>query len=191
MTASRAVCVIIVGLTSLPRPAATQQMDLEVGLLGGYGLEDPYRVGVGATAGVLESGIYAGGVLVRHFGTSSTRILTTETTTTDQSAWIFGGELGIPLPVEPVEVRLSVVVGITRFRANTVREPADGSTPTEETNKATKGLVSPRASALVPLPGFKVGAEIALLIGGDPGFSETFSTRSVAFYAKVVVPIRP
>ncbi len=191
MTASRAVCVIIVGLTVAPSAAATQQMDLEVGLLGGYGLEDPYRIGVGVTGGVMVSGIYAGGFLVRHFGSSSTRILTTETTTTDQNAWLLGAEVGYPVVTQPLEVRLGINVGIFRFREETLREPAAGGTPTENTSKKTTTMLSPKVSAMVPLTGFKIGAEIVFLNGGDPGFSEAYGTRSAAFYAKVVVPIGP
>jgi hypothetical protein len=164
-------------------------MDLELGLLGGYGVEDPYKAGVGATAGVVVSGIYVGGLLVRHFGTSSTRIGTTETTTTRQSAWLLGGEVGYPVVVKPLEVRLGINVGIFRFREDTVREPTDGGTPTENKSTKTTTMLSPKVSAMVPLTGFKIGAEIVFLNGGDPGFSESYGTRSVAFYGKVVVPI--
>jgi hypothetical protein len=166
-------------------------MDLELGLLGGYGLEDPYRAGLGATAGVVVGGIYVGGVLVRHFGSSSTRIGTAETTTTDQNAWLLGADVGYPVVTEPLEVRLSINVGFFRFREETLREPAAGGTPTENTSKKTTSMLSPKVSALVPLTGFKIGAEIVFLNGGDPGFSEAYGTRSVAFYAKVVVPIGP
>jgi hypothetical protein len=50
-------------------------------------------------------------------------------------------------------------------------------------------MFSPAITAIIPLRGFSVGADVVFLIGGDPNFSETFGTRSVAFYGRVIVPI--
>jgi len=87
-------------------------------------------------------------------------------------------------------VKLSALVGIFRFTEDTLIEPNAGGTPTESSRGKTTGMFSALFSAMVPLSAVKVGAEIALLNGGDPNFSETYNTRSVAFYGKIVVPFR-
>ena len=166
-----------------------QQFDVELGLIAGWGLEEPYRAGIGASAGVLASQFYAGGRVIKHFGSSITRTSTIETTTTSQSAWLLGAELGFPISSEPVHVRLSAMVGASRFKETVLREPLDGTTPTETTRTKTTALFSPVITALIPLRGFSVGADVVWLIGGDPSFSESFGTRSVAFYGRVIVPI--
>ncbi len=173
----------------LPGGLDAQQFDLELGLIGGWGIEEPYRASIGASAGVLVRRFYGGGRVIKHFGTSITRTSTIETTTTDQSAWLLGAELGFPILSEPVHVRLSATVGAFRFKETVLREPLDGTTPTETTRTKTTSMFSPAFTALIPLRGFKIGAEVVLLNGGDPNFSETFSTRSVAFYGRVIVPI--
>ncbi len=174
---------------SLPGSLDAQQFDVELGLIGGWGIEEPYRASIGASAGVLVRRFYGGGRVIKHFGTTITRTSTIETTTTEQSAWVLGGEFGFPILLEPVEVRLSATVGAFRFKEIERREPLGGGTPTETTRTKTTSMFSPAFTALFPLPGFKIGAEVVLLNGGDPNFSETFGTRSVAFYGRVIVPI--
>ncbi len=173
----------------LPGALDAQQFDLELGLIGGWGIEEPYRASIGASAGVLVRRFYGGGRVIKHFGTSITRTSTIETTTTDQSVWVLGAELGFPILSEPVYVRLSATVGAFRFKETVLREPLDGTTPTESSNTKTTSMFSPVITALIPLRGFSIGAEVVLLNGGDPNFSETYGTRSVAFYGRVIVPI--
>ncbi len=173
----------------LPGELDAQQVDLELGLIGGWGIEEPYRASIGASAGVLVRRFYGGGRVIKHFGTSITRTSTIETTTTEQGAWVLGGEFGFPILLEPVEVRLSATVGAFRFKEIVRRKPLGGGTPTETTRTKTTSMFSPAVTALIPLRGFSVGAEVVLLNGGDPSFSETFGTRSVAFYGRVIVPI--
>ncbi len=173
----------------LPGGLDAQQFDLELGLIGGWGIEEPYQGSIGASAGVLVRRFYGGGRVIKHFGTSITRTSTIETTTTEQSAWVLGGEFGFPILLEPVHVRLSATVGAFRFKETVLREPLDGTTPTETTRTKTTSMLSPAITALIPLRGFSVGAEVVLLNGGDPNFSESFGTRSVAFYGRVIVPI--
>lgn len=189
MKALRAVAGITFLWASIPVGLGAQQLDLELGLLGGWGIEEPYRASIGASAGVLVRRFYGGARVIKHFGTTITRTSTIETTTTTQSAWVLGGEFGFPILVVPVEVRLSATVGVFRFKEFVRREPLGGGTPTETTRTKTTSMFSPVVTALIPLPGFKIGAEVVLLNGGDPNFSETFGTRSVAFYARVIVPI--
>ncbi len=173
----------------LPGGLDAQQFDPELGLIGGWGIEEPYRAGIGATAGVLVRQFYVGGRVIKHFGTSITRTSTIETTTTKQSAWVLGGEFGFAILLEQVEVRWSATVGAFRFKETVLRAPLDGTTPTETTRTKTTSMFSPAFTALIPLRGFKIGAEVVLLNGGDPNFSETFGTRSIAFYGRVIVPI--
>jgi len=173
----------------LPGGLDAQQFDLELGLIGGWGIEEPYHGSIGASAGVLVRRFYGGGRVIKHFGTTITRTGTIETITTDQSAWVLGAELGFPILAEPVHVRLSATVGAFRFKETVLREPLDGTTPTETTRTKTTAMLSPAITALIPLRGFSVGAEVVLLNGGDPNFSESFGTHSVAFYGRVIVPI--
>ena len=182
-------CKALFFLSILATPGlAAQQMTPEIGVIGGFGIEAPYKAGLGLGGGVLLGKIYAGGRVMRHFGSSSVRTRLTETTTTDVSTWLVGAEIGIPILLEPVEVKLSALVGIFRFTEDTRVEPAGGS-PTESSRGKTTGMFSALFSAMVPLSAVKVGAEIALLNGGDPNFSETYGTRSVAFYGKIIVPL--
>ncbi|MCZ6756192.1 MAG: hypothetical protein O7E49_12845 [Gemmatimonadetes bacterium] len=180
--------LMLLGILVTPSLAA-QQMTPEIGLIGGFGIEQPYKGALGLGGGVLLGRLYAGGRIIRHFGTSSVRTGTMETTTTDVSTWVAGAEIGIPILLEPIEVKLSALVGISRFTEDTRREPNAGGTSTETSRGKTTGMFSPVISALVPLSAIKIGAELALLNGGDPNFSETYGTRSVAFYAKIVVPL--
>ena len=173
----------------LPGGLDAQQFDLELGLIGGWGIEEPYHGSIGASAGVLVRRFYGGGRVIKHFGTTITRTGTIETITTEQSAWVLGGEFGFVILLEQVEVRWSATVGAFRFKETVLREPLDGTTSTETIRTKTTGMFSPAFTALIPLRGFKIGAEVVLLNGGDPNFSETFSTRSVAFYGRVIVPI--
>ena len=173
----------------LPGGLDAQQFDLELGLIGGWGIEEPYHAGIGATGGVIIRQFYVGGRAIKHFGTSITRTSTVETTTTDQSSWLLGAEFGYQILVEPIVVRFSAIVGASRFKETVLREPLDGTTPTETTRTKTTSMLSPAITALIPLRGFSVGAEVVLLNGGDPNFSESFGTRSVAFYGRVIVPI--
>ena len=189
MKALRVVGGITVLWAWLPGGLDAQQFDLELGLIGGWGLEEPYHGSIGASAGVLVRRFYGGGRVIKHFGTSITRTGTIETTTTEQSAWVLGAEFGFPILLEPVAVRLSATVGAFRFKEIVRREPIGGGTPTETTRTKTTSMFSPAVTAFIPLPGFKIGAEVVLLNGGDPNFSETFGTRSVAFYGRVIVPI--
>jgi hypothetical protein len=183
----RKALFILSGILAAPSLAA-QQMTPEIGIIGGFGIEDPYKAGLGLGGGVLLGRLYAGGRVMRHFGTSSVRTGSTETTTTEVSAWMLGAEIGIPILLEPVEVKLSAMLGIFRFTEDTRREPNGGGSPTESSRGKTTGMFSPIISAMVPLSAVKIGAELALLNGGDPNFSETFETRSVAFYGKIIVP---
>ena len=181
--------LFLLGFLATPNLAA-QQMTSEIGIIGGYGIETPYKAGLGLVGGVLLGKLYAGGRVIRHFGTPSVRRGSVETTTTDVKTWIGGAEIGFPILLEPVEVKLSAWVGIFRFTEDTRIEPNAGGTATESSRGKTTGMFSAIFSAMVPLSAVKVGAEIALLNGGDPNFSETYGTRSVAFYGKIVVPFR-
>ena len=87
MKTLRAVAGMTVLWASLPGGLDAQQFDLELGLIGGWGLEEPYHGSIGASAGVLVRRFYGGGRVIKHFGTSITRTGTIETTTTEQSAW--------------------------------------------------------------------------------------------------------
>ncbi len=189
MKALRAVGGITFLWAWLPAGLDAQQIDIELGLIGGWGIEEPYHGSIGASAGVLVRRFYGGGRVVKHFGTTITRTGTIETTTTEQSAWVLGGEFGYPILLEPVDLRLSATVGAFRFKEIVRQEPIGGGTPTETTRTKTTSMFSPAVTALIPLPGFKIGAEVVLLNGGDPNFSETYGTRSVAFYGRVIVPI--
>ena len=189
MKTLRAMAGITFLWTCLPSGLEAQQPDLELGLIGGWGIEEPYRAGIGVSAGVLLDRFYGGARIIRHFGTSITRTSTVDSTTTDQSSWLLGAEFGYQVLVEPVVVRFSAIVGASRFKETVLREPLDGTTPTETTRTKTTSMFSPAITALIPLRGFSVGADVVLLVGGDPSFSEAFGTRSVAFYGRVIVPI--
>ena len=190
-TAPIAHAVLSVALILVPVALEGRQFDPELAILGGYGIEPPYRGGIGVTGGVTFNSLYGGGRLVRHFGNSRTRTLTTETTTVEQTSWLYAIEFGLPIDLKRAEARLTANVGLFRFREDTVREPVGGGAPTEDIRRKTTTMFAPAASLLVPLGRIKAGAEVVLLNGGDPNFSETFGTRSVAFYAKIVIPTRP
>ena len=83
MKALRAVGGITLLWAWLPGGLEAQQYDLELGLIGGWGIEEPYRASIGASAGVLVRRFYGGARVIKHFGTSITRTSTIETTTTD------------------------------------------------------------------------------------------------------------
>lgn len=190
-TAPIAHAVLSVALFLVPVALEGRQFDPEFAILGGYGIEPPYRGGIGVTGGVTFNSLYGGGRLVRHFGNSRTTTLTTETTTVEQTSWLYAIEFGLPIDLKRAEARLTANVGLFRFREDTVREPVGGGAPTEDIRRKTTTMFAPAASLLVPVGRIKVGAEVVLLNGGDPNFSETFGTRSVAFYAKIVIPTRP
>ena len=126
-----------------------------VGLVGSYGLEESYRIGVGLRGGVRAQPLYFGLSVVNHFGESDANVL-------------YGG------PEVGLAARLPLVVAMATSSVGMLRVSGGGADDTEIFLGPGVSLVSAPSSPLAP---FFVGvdARYIWLPGADDGSSAAFS----------------
>lgn len=188
MLGARLLGITSLALVVLSSAAEGQRMEAELGVVGGYGFNDLYGLGLGVTGGVLIGDLYVGGRFVDHFGSSTSVVRGTQTNTTELSTLIFAADLAYRVVGETIDFRLFANVGAARYRQDITEQPETG-TPTETKQTATELLVTPGAVAILPLQGFKLGLEVQYLNAGSPAFSEAVNTRTIAAYLRIIIPI--
>jgi hypothetical protein len=189
MLAGRLLGITGLVLVVLSSPVEGQRMEAELGVLGGYGFNDLYGLGLGVTGGVLIGDLYVGGRFVDHFGTSTDVRRGSQINTTELGTLIFAADVGYRLVGETLDFRLFANVGVAHYRQDIIEQP-DMGTATETTQTSTELLVTPGAVVILPLQGFKLGVEVQYLNAGDPAFSEAVNTRAFAAYARIIIPLK-
>ena len=189
MNVGRLVGILSLAVLVSSSAAKAQDMEAELGVLGGYGFNDLYRLGLGVTAGVSVPNLYFGVRFVDHFGEATEVRRGSQVNTTDLGTLIIAGELAYRVSAENIDFRLFANVGAARYRQDITVQP-DNGTPTMTSETATELLVTPGAVAFLILQGLKIGVEVQYLNAGSPAFSEDVNTRGVAGYVRFVIPIQ-
>ncbi len=123
-----------------------------VGVVGSYGLEESYRIGVGLRGGVRAQSFYFGLAVVNHFGESDANVL-------------YGG------PEVGLAARLPLVVGMATSSVGMLRASGGGADETEVFVGPGVSLVSAPSSPLAP---FFVGVDARYIwVPGAEGGSST------------------
>lgn len=155
----------------LPSGAWAQLGELQVGVVGGYGLREPYRVGGGVLMGVAPGRLaYVGLRLTFHEGSTTPGDVRTRTR-------VFAADLGIQVPVGPVEIVPGVSLGVVRF-AQRAQSPTGTVSRTSKEFVAAPGVaVQLTASRLALIP------EIQYYLTGSPELA--WPVRHRGFVASV------
>lgn len=123
-----------------------------VGLLGGYGFKDGYKIGFGARAGFSASILYVGGIAVVHTGQEDNVTSAAQSIDVKTNASYYGAEVGVNLGT----LRPSLVLGAVNFQVDAGQEQSEA-----------KFLVAPGVTLFLPLSeNWFIGGDARLLVVG-------------------------
>lgn len=178
----RTICLLsaaTVVVTAFPGPAEAQYAQVHLGAVGSYGTASAFQEGLGVTGGFLVGRVvYVGARYVRYFGSTTAG----DRTTVEDDTRTLTGELGIQIPVGPVEVLAGMGVGAASFGRTGVAPPSDQVT-------GTTFLFAPSVMARVSVWKLIVGLEGQWLSAAPPAFDEDVVSDALAMSLRVIVPI--
>ncbi|MBP1678202.1 MAG: hypothetical protein H6Q29_113 [Bacteroidetes bacterium] len=116
-----------------------------IGLLGGYGFKDGYKIGFGARAGYSASILYVGGIAMVHTGQEDNVTSAAQSIDVKTNASYYGAELGVNLGT----LRPSLILGAVNLKVDAGQEQSEA-----------KFLLGPGLTVFIPL-------SENLFIGGD------------------------
>lgn len=148
------LALVLSALCAIGIQQAAAQFSL--GLLGGYGFNDAYKVGFGARAGFSASILYVGAIGVIHTGQEET-VQAAQSINVKTDASYYGAEVGINLG----SLRPSLILGA-------VNQSFEQSGSSES---QAKFLLGPGVTLIIPLAsGLFIGGDARLLISGQTSF---------------------
>ena len=176
--AAAALSLAASGLTLAAADAAAQTAELQLGALGGYGIQEPYRGGVGGSLGLLTFRlIYIGGSFTHYFGATVDE--GQPGSGADVRTNILTADIGINAPIGPFEVLFSSSIGSARFSIKP--EGADERSPDREL------VFAPGVTLLLPVSRrIYLAGDVSYYFVGTPEVVE-IKTNSLAVGARFVV----
>jgi len=143
-----ALLAFAIGVIGLQQSTA----QFSVGLLGGYGFKDGYKIGFGARAGFSASLLYVGAIGVIHTGQEDDITSAAQSINVKTNASYYGAEVGVNIGT----LRPSLILGAVNFKVESG----------QETNEA-KFLLGPGVTLFLPLSeNLVIGGDARLLIVG-------------------------
>jgi hypothetical protein len=136
-----------------------------VGLLGGYGFKDGYKIGFGARAGFDFSILYVGGIGVIHTGQEDNVTSAAQSIDVKTNASYYGGEVGVNLGT----LRPSLILGAVNFQVEAGQEQSEA-----------KFLLAPGLTLFLPLSeNLFIGGDARLLVVGKDDALATDSINDI------------
>lgn len=170
---------LLVALVCATPPALSAQLgELQVGVVGSYGVRDPYRGGAGLVLGVAPGRLaYVGLRWTYDFG--STTVVTPQGGATEvrNRTQVFAADLGVQVPKGPLEIVPSMSVGVVLF---TQRSRSTGG---ETFADSKEFLAAPGLAVQMSVARVAIIPEIQYYLTGHPGL--TWPVRNRGFVASV------
>jgi hypothetical protein len=123
-----------------------------IGLLGGYGFKDGYKIGFGGRAGFSASLLYVGGIAVVHTGQEDNVTSAAQSIDVKTNASYYGAEVGVNLGT----LRPSLILGAVNLKVEAGQEQSEA-----------KFLLAPGVTLFLPLSqNWFIGGDARLLVVG-------------------------
>ncbi len=172
MTRLAPVGGFVAAVLCVARPLPAQLAEVQLGVVASYGSGDPYRTGGGLVFGIAPGRLtYAGLRWVYYVGATRLGVR--------NRAQVFALDLGVQIPVGPLEVVPGLGLGFIRFAQRT-------------------GAVSEHDTKFLVAPGLSVEAHVASLalipqlqydVGANPDLSTPVRHKGLVASLRLVLPI--
>ncbi|HEX9166911.1 MAG TPA: hypothetical protein VF862_13440 [Gemmatimonadales bacterium] len=176
-------------LLALLAPAQLQAQlgEVHVGLLGSVGTGAAWGPGFGAIVGVAPGRLtYMGLRLQAHRGPTEELQGIEGLVGVRTRMTVFAADIGIMLPVGPVEVMPGIALGVLRFSQQVDDPMVDGGFGTPFI--ATELYPAPTLAVLIRVKGIHLIPEIQADLAGSPDLPAPVTHRGLMFGLRVVVP---
>lgn len=173
--------LLVALLCSVPAAVSAQLGELQIGVVGSYGVRDPYRGGTGLVVGVAPGRLaYVGLRWTYDFG--STTVVTPPGGPTEvrDRTQVFATDLGVQIPKGAFEVVPSISLGVVQF----VQRSRSASGATFRTSKeflAAPGLAVQMSAARIALI-----PELQYYFTGRPGLTYPVHNRGLVASVRLV-----
>ena len=168
-------------LWSVPTAVSAQLGELQIGVVGSYGVGDPYRGGTGLVVGVAPGRLaYVGLRWTYNFG--NTTVVTTPGGPAElrNRTQVFATDLGVQIPMGGFEVVPSISLGVVQF---TQRSRSASSAVFRDSKEflAAPGLaVQMHAARIALIP------ELQYYFTGRPGLTQSVRNRGLVASVRLV-----
>jgi hypothetical protein len=161
----------------LPAQTLAQHGEVQLGVVTSYGTPSTLRLGVGVIAGVaLGRLLYVGVRGVHHVGTTHA-VAGAASPNLTNSAQLLLTDIGLMLPVGPLEVVPGIALGAMRFNQRD-----------NETTHATKFVFATGLSVQVRVAGLLVVPEVQFYAARNPDLALPADHRGAVAAVRVVFP---
>lgn len=164
-------------MAALPAHALAQHGEVQLGVVASYGAPSSLRQGVGVVAGVAMGRLlYVGVRGVHHVGTTRA-VAAGASGNLSNGAQVLLADIGLMIPVGPLEVVPGIALGAMRFRQRDT-----------ETTHATKFVAAAGLSIQARVAGLVVVPEVQYYAARHPHLAYPTPHRGVVAAVRVVFP---
>jgi len=172
MTRLAPVGGFVAALLCVVRPLPAQLAEVQLGVVASYGSGDPYRPGGGLVFGIAPGRLTYAGLRWTYYPGATRQGLRNR-------AQVFALDLGVQIPVGPLEVVPGVSLGFIRFAQRT------GAVSEHD----TKFLVAPGLSVEAHVASLALIPELQYDLAANPDLSIPVRHRGLVASLRLVLPI--